>query len=98
MLTHEERNAAFVAIIPDVWVELMSETDSLPEALEKIQTVIRAGVKEAALIDTKNNLQYLFNHPNVEPQVDPLSSIEFDAMPGFELDCLAIKEIRQDTL
>jgi Uma2 family endonuclease len=78
----------FPPVCPEFVIEVMSPTDRLKAAKEKMQEWIRAGVDLAWLIDADHQTVYVYRTGNSEPE--PLTGITKIAgegpVAGFELD------------
>jgi Uma2 family endonuclease len=83
-----EQRRKFPPVCPEFVIEVMSPSDRLKAAKEKMQEWIRAGVELAWLIDADHQTVYVYRTGNSEPE--PLTGITKIAgegpVAGFELD------------
>ncbi len=84
----KEERKKFAYITPDFIVELMSPSDRLKQAKEKMEKWIKNGVFLAWLIDLENETVYIYKPGGIIEQVngfDKKISGE-GVLPGFKLD------------
>jgi Uma2 family endonuclease len=88
-----EKHLAYIPCVPAVVIELASETDKMPQLVEKVSRFMEKGTREGVVVDTRSDTVLMFN--GREPPVrSPLRVVTFDHWPGFALDCLSIKRAR----
>ncbi|PSB46244.1 hypothetical protein C7B80_13890 [Cyanosarcina cf. burmensis CCALA 770] len=85
-LTTEQREK-FVPLCPDFVVELLSPSDSLKEAQEKMQEYIDNGTRLGWLIIRKTQRVEIYR-PNLDVEIleNPTTLLGEDVLPGFVLD------------
>jgi Uma2 family endonuclease len=91
--TEKEERKKFVYLAPDFIIELMSPSDRLKPAKDKIEMWIKNGVLLAWLIDPENEAVYIYKTGGTIEAVngfDKKLSGE-DVLPGFELDLSVLK-------
>ncbi|NEP73006.1 MAG: Uma2 family endonuclease [Okeania sp. SIO2G4] len=85
-LTPEQREK-FPPIAPDFVLELMSQSDSLKETINKMLEYMEGGVKLGWLIDKKNCLVEIYRQEKAKEVLDfPVSLSGEDVLPGFVLE------------
>ncbi|MGK7873085.1 MAG: Uma2 family endonuclease [Xenococcaceae cyanobacterium] len=85
-LTQEQRQK-FLPLCPDFAVELVSESDELEDAQEKMQEYLDNGLRLGWLINPKKRAVEIYR-PNQEVEVlqSPTTLSGEDILPGFVLD------------
>ena len=85
-LTPQQRKR-FLPLCPDFVIELMSETDVLEEAQEKMNEYFSTGLRLGWLIDPKNKRVEIYRQGrDVEIIQSPTTLSGEDVLPGFALD------------
>lgn len=85
----EEDFRHFLAVVPVFVTEILSPTDSIKEAKEKMQDVwIANGVKLAWLVDIDNDHLWIYRADGTVDLVTPLDIVVTGekVLPGFEFD------------
>ncbi|MEM6395759.1 MAG: Uma2 family endonuclease [Bacteroidota bacterium] len=85
----EEDLRHFLAVVPVFITEILSPTDSLKEAKDKMQDVwIANGVKLAWLVDIDNDRLWIYRADGTVDLVSPLDGVVTgeNVLPGFEFD------------
>jgi len=82
----------FPHVVPEFVVEVMSPSDRLRAALEKMQEWMSGGVDLAWLIDGDSKTIYIFRAGRIEPekQLAPQKLAGEGPVAGFELDLTEI--------
>ncbi len=88
--------APFPHIAPDFVVEILSSSDRLPKAKDKMDEYIASGVCLGWLVDRANRTVFVYR-PNapVETLIDPVTVIGDPELPGLVVD---MARVFQDTL
>jgi Uma2 family endonuclease len=86
-----QQKKRFLPLCPDFAAELLSPSDSLPAAQEKMQEYLDNGARLGWLIDPENRHIYIYR-PNAPVQrLDDPATVPGDPeLPGFALDAQAI--------
>jgi len=85
-LTAEEKEK-FISLCPDFLVEMMSPSDRLTQAQEKMEEYIENGVRLGWLIDPKRKQVHLYRPSQPEQILDNPQTVSGDPeLPGFVLD------------
>ena len=84
----KEQRRKFLAVCPEFIVEVMSPSDRLKPAMEKMQEWMRAGVELAWLLDADAQTVYIYRAGNTEPdQRTGIPRLSGEGpVAGFELD------------
>lgn len=88
--------APFAHIAPDFVIEIMSPSDRLKKAQEKMDEYIASGVKLGWLVDRSQRKVYIYR-PNVPLQtlIDPVSISGAPELPGLTVN---MTRVLQDTI
>lgn len=95
-LTNDEQRR-FAPLCPDFVLELMSESDYLRAAQDKMREWIENGCRLAWLLDTESERAYIY-HPNADVVVIPSFDATLDGedvLPGFALNLRELREPRE---
>ena len=85
-LTAQQRKR-FLPLCPDFVIELMSETDALEDAQEKMIEYISNGLRLGWLLDQKNKRVEVYRQGQpVEVLQSPITLSGEDVLPGFVLE------------
>ncbi len=89
----KEEKKKFAYIAPDFIIELMSPSDRLKPAKQKMEKWIKNGVSLAWLIDPENEAVYIYKNGGAIEQVNGFNKklSGEDVLPGFELDLSVLK-------
>ncbi len=87
-----EQRAGFAPLAPDFVVEILSPTDSLPEARAKMELWIADGVRLGWLIDPANRCVTIYRPERDAETLTGHDTVagDDDVLPGFELDLTAV--------
>jgi Uma2 family endonuclease len=88
----KEQRRKFLPVCPEFVIEVMSPSDRLRPAKEKMQDWIRAGVELGWLIDGDERTVYIYRAGETDPEVRTgrLKLAGEGAVAGFELDLAEI--------
>lgn len=88
---HERKKFAYLT--PDFIIELMSPSDKLKPAKNKMEKWIENGVSLAWLIDAANETAYIYKADNTIMQINDFDNklSGENILPGFELDLSILK-------
>lgn len=89
----EEEQEGFAPICPDFVIELMSPSDKLNKAQEKMQEWMDNGCRLGWLIDRKQQKLYIYRADGSESVLESFDEIASgeEVLPGFELDLRELK-------
>jgi Uma2 family endonuclease len=82
----KEDRKRFAHICPDFVIELMSESDSIKDTMEKMEEWIANGCLLGWLIDPESRITYIYKSQHAPTQIPFSETLSGETvLPGFEL-------------
>jgi Uma2 family endonuclease len=87
-----KKDAKYLSCVPAVVFYFLSPTNTLEELQRKVSWFIAAGTREGVVVDALHDRVWIYNRGK-DPHFDFMSELLIDSMPGFTLDCSAVRSV-----